>query len=67
LNYGILGFIAATASEDRDLVLNTWNHASMSEANAKEAVKALRQEFKYVASVYARVEPLTPTVDMGTL
>ncbi|KAK7029778.1 hypothetical protein R3P38DRAFT_2439536, partial [Favolaschia claudopus] len=41
------GFLTATASEDWTLVLDVCDHASSSEANAKEAVRALRREFKY--------------------
>ncbi|KAJ6476153.1 hypothetical protein C8R45DRAFT_1216883 [Mycena sanguinolenta] len=42
-----IGFLTATASEDWTLVLDVCDHASASEANAKEAVRALRREFKY--------------------
>ncbi|KAK7055193.1 hypothetical protein R3P38DRAFT_2845741 [Favolaschia claudopus] len=42
-----IGFLTATASEDWTLVLDVCDHASSSEANAKEAVRALRREFKY--------------------
>ncbi|KAJ7715148.1 hypothetical protein B0H16DRAFT_1340175, partial [Mycena metata] len=41
------GFLTATASEDWALVLDVCDHASATEANAKEAVRALRREFKY--------------------
>jgi hypothetical protein len=47
--YGHVGFLIATASEDRNLVLEVCDRASASEANAKEAVKALRQVFRCVA------------------
>lgn len=40
--------MTATASEDWSLVLEVCDRASASEANAKEAVKALRREFKSV-------------------
>ncbi|KAJ7780338.1 hypothetical protein B0H14DRAFT_3586294, partial [Mycena olivaceomarginata] len=40
-------FLTATASEDWTLVLGVCNLASATEANAKEAVGALRHEFKY--------------------
>jgi hypothetical protein len=43
----MIGFLTATASEDWSLVLEVCDRASASEANAKEAVKALRREFKY--------------------
>ncbi|KAJ7715139.1 hypothetical protein B0H16DRAFT_1616986, partial [Mycena metata] len=42
-----IGFLTATASEDWALVLDVCDHASATEANAKEAVRALRREFKY--------------------
>ncbi|KAJ6476177.1 hypothetical protein C8R45DRAFT_371809 [Mycena sanguinolenta] len=42
-----IGFLTATASEDWTLVLDICDHASASKANAKEAVRALRREFKY--------------------
>ncbi|KAF8130904.1 hypothetical protein K438DRAFT_1999190 [Mycena galopus ATCC 62051] len=42
-----IGFLAATAFEDWTLVLDVCDHASATEANAKEAVRALRREFKY--------------------
>ena len=52
VNYGYgVGFLTATASEDWSLVLEVCDRASASEANAKEAVKALRREFKCVAWV----------------
>ncbi|KAJ3929303.1 MAG: hypothetical protein NXY57DRAFT_900339, partial [Lentinula lateritia] len=41
------GYLTATASEDWALVLEVCDRASSNEANAKEAVKALRREFKY--------------------
>ena len=41
------GFLTATASEDWALVLDVCERASASEANAKEAIRALRREFKY--------------------
>ncbi|KAJ7233186.1 hypothetical protein C8J57DRAFT_1090708, partial [Mycena rebaudengoi] len=41
------GFLTATASEDWTLVLDVCEHASSSDSNAKEAVRALRREFKY--------------------
>ncbi|KAJ7798843.1 hypothetical protein B0H14DRAFT_3492166 [Mycena olivaceomarginata] len=40
-------FLTATASADWTLVLDVCDHASATEANAKEAVRALRREFKY--------------------
>ena len=43
----VLGFLTATASEDWTLVLDVCDHASSSENAAKEAVRALRREFKY--------------------
>ena len=42
------GYLTATASEDWGLVLEVCERASSSESNAKEAVKALRREFKSV-------------------
>ncbi|KAJ7074452.1 hypothetical protein C8F01DRAFT_1100537 [Mycena amicta] len=42
-----IGFLTATASEDWTLVLDVCDHASSSETAAKEAVRALRREFKY--------------------
>ncbi|KAJ7141849.1 hypothetical protein C8R43DRAFT_1016600 [Mycena crocata] len=42
-----IGFLTATASEDWTLVLDVCDHASANESNAKEAVRALRREFKY--------------------
>ena len=43
------GYLTATASEDWALVLEVCELASSSEANAKEAIKALKREFKYVS------------------
>ncbi|OBZ74920.1 TOM1-like protein 2 [Grifola frondosa] len=43
----MIGYLTATASEDWSLVLEVCERSSASEANAKEAVKALRREFKY--------------------
>ncbi|KAI0920434.1 hypothetical protein AcW1_002174 [Taiwanofungus camphoratus] len=43
----MIGYLTATASEDWSLVLEVCERASAGEANAKEAVKALRREFKY--------------------
>ncbi|KAF8645626.1 hypothetical protein AX16_007708 [Volvariella volvacea WC 439] len=43
----IIGWLAATASEDWRLVLEVCDRASSSESNAKEAIRALRREFKY--------------------
>ncbi|KAH7924445.1 hypothetical protein BV22DRAFT_1013288 [Leucogyrophana mollusca] len=40
------GYLTATASEDWSLVLEVCERASANEANAKEASKALRREFK---------------------
>ena len=42
------GYLTATASEDWSLVLELCERASASDANAKEAAKALRKEFKFV-------------------
>ncbi|KAF6750828.1 hypothetical protein DFP72DRAFT_909441 [Ephemerocybe angulata] len=42
-----IGYLTATASEDFTLVYDVCDRASASEANAKEAVRALRREFKY--------------------
>ena len=43
----MIGYLTATSSEDRALILETCERASASETNAKEAAKALRREFKY--------------------
>lgn len=43
----MIGYLTATASEDWGLVLEVCDRASANEANAKEAVRALRREFKY--------------------
>ncbi|TEB17476.1 hypothetical protein FA13DRAFT_1804322 [Coprinellus micaceus] len=42
-----IGYLTATASEDFALVYDVCDRASANEANAKEAVRALRREFKY--------------------
>jgi len=44
---GMISYLAATASEDWALVLEVCERASANENNAKEAVRALRREFKY--------------------
>ncbi|KAI0299014.1 hypothetical protein B0F90DRAFT_1810761 [Multifurca ochricompacta] len=41
------GYLTATSSEDWAVVLEVCERASATEANAKEAAKALRREFKY--------------------
>ena len=43
-----LGYLTATSSEDWTVVLDVCERASATEANAKEAAKALRREFKCV-------------------
>ncbi|KDR74102.1 hypothetical protein GALMADRAFT_250888 [Galerina marginata CBS 339.88] len=43
----MIGYLTATASEDWSLVLEVCERASANEVNAKEAVRALRREFKY--------------------
>ncbi|KAF9529032.1 hypothetical protein CPB83DRAFT_279639 [Crepidotus variabilis] len=43
----MIGYLTATASEDWSLVLEVCERASANEASAKEAVRALRREFKY--------------------
>ncbi|KAL4077659.1 hypothetical protein J3A83DRAFT_4215420 [Scleroderma citrinum] len=43
----MIGYLTATASEDWSIVLEVCERASASEANAKEASRALRREFKY--------------------
>ncbi|KAF8175150.1 hypothetical protein BJ912DRAFT_37738 [Pholiota molesta] len=43
----MIGYLTATASEDWALVLEVCDRASASENNAREAVRALRREFKY--------------------
>lgn len=45
----LLGYLVATAFEDRALVSDVCDRVSANENNAKEAVKALRREFKCVA------------------
>ncbi|KAL0061686.1 hypothetical protein AAF712_011494 [Marasmius tenuissimus] len=45
----LIGFLTATSSEDWVLVLDVCERASASDSNAKEAVRALRREFKYGA------------------
>ncbi|KAF7326908.1 hypothetical protein MVEN_02584700 [Mycena venus] len=42
-----IGYLTATALEDWTLVLDVCDHASATEAHAKEAVRTLRREFKY--------------------
>jgi hypothetical protein len=64
IGYGHIGYLTATASEDWSLVLEVCDRASASEANAKEAVKALRREFKYVVLVYVCVHIPISVVDM---
>jgi hypothetical protein len=44
-----LGYLTATSSEDWAVVLEVCERASANEANAKEASKALRREFKCVS------------------
>jgi hypothetical protein len=41
------GYLTATASEDWALVLEVCDRASINESTAKEAVRALKREFKY--------------------
>ncbi|KAI6030297.1 hypothetical protein EDC04DRAFT_87826 [Pisolithus marmoratus] len=43
----MIGYLTATASEDWIIVLEVCERASATEANAKEAARALRREFKY--------------------
>lgn len=43
----MIGFLTATGSENWNLVLEVCERADSSEANAKEAIKALKREFKY--------------------
>ncbi|KJA13530.1 hypothetical protein HYPSUDRAFT_122179, partial [Hypholoma sublateritium FD-334 SS-4] len=43
----MIGYLTATASEDWSLVLEVCDRASASDTNAKEAVRAIRREFKY--------------------
>jgi len=43
----MIGYLTATASEDWALVLEVCDRASANEASAKEAVRALKREFKY--------------------
>ncbi|KAJ7145881.1 hypothetical protein C8R44DRAFT_863718 [Mycena epipterygia] len=42
-----ISFLTATASEDWTLILDVCEHASASKSSSKEAVRALRREFKY--------------------
>ncbi|KAK1220511.1 hypothetical protein PQX77_016721 [Marasmius sp. AFHP31] len=43
----LIGSLVATSSEDWALVLDVCERASASDSNAKEAIRALRREFKY--------------------
>ncbi|KAF9460486.1 hypothetical protein BDZ94DRAFT_1266034 [Collybia nuda] len=43
----MIGYLTATAAEDWAVVLEVCDRASANENNAKEAVRALRREFKY--------------------
>lgn len=43
----MIGYLTATSSEDWTLVMEVCERASSSEGSAKEAVRALRREFKY--------------------
>ncbi|KAH8797136.1 hypothetical protein DL96DRAFT_1642775 [Flagelloscypha sp. PMI_526] len=43
----MIGYITAIACEDWDELMEVCERASLSESNAKEAVRALRREFKY--------------------
>ncbi|TRM68626.1 hypothetical protein BD626DRAFT_482304 [Schizophyllum amplum] len=43
----MIGYLTATASEDWALVLEVCERASSSDALAKEAIRALKREFKY--------------------
>ncbi|KAL0061889.1 hypothetical protein AAF712_011265 [Marasmius tenuissimus] len=45
----LIGFLTATSSKDWALVLDVCERASASDSNAKEAIRALRREFKYGA------------------
>ena len=47
-----IGFLIATASDDWALTLELCECASSSESAAKEAAKALKQEFKCVGLEY---------------
>ncbi|KAF7373420.1 Kinase-like protein [Mycena sanguinolenta] len=42
-----IGYLTTTASMDWTLILDVCDNVSATEANAKEAVRALRREFKY--------------------
>ena len=46
--FSLLGYLTATSAEDPVLLRYVCKRASATEANAKEATKALRKEFKYV-------------------
>lgn len=43
----MIGYLTATGSEDWTLLLEVCDRASASESNAKEAVRAIRKEFRY--------------------
>jgi hypothetical protein len=51
-----IGYLTATASEDFALVYDVCDRASANEANAKEAVRALRREFKCVFRISAQAQ-----------
>ena len=51
-NFVALGYLTATSSEDWAVVLDVCERASATEANAKEAAKALRREFKCVPAAF---------------
>ncbi|KAG1875808.1 hypothetical protein F4604DRAFT_1762121 [Suillus subluteus] len=50
----MIGYLTATSSEDWTLVLEVCERASATEANAKEAMKALRREFKCLWAIMLR-------------
>ena len=54
-----LGYLTATSSEDWGLVLEVCDRASSNETNAKEAIRALRREFKHVPSIHVVLSLLT--------
>jgi hypothetical protein len=52
--FSLLGYLIATSAEDPALIRYVCKRASATEANAKEATKALRREFKYVLADFSR-------------
>jgi hypothetical protein len=63
----LLGYLTATASEDWSIVLEVCERASASEANAKEAARALRREFKQVSLTLNIKVSINDLISTGTL